>query len=215
MVMNKNIDFWEKIIQSPSPAYKDLFDKEDEYLHKHINKNSTVLDIGCGDGRSILSILDITQNVTGIDNDPKAIEDARASLKDYPTVVFAEADAKNIPFPDKSFDCAVLMMTLVNFADWKEKALIEMKRVIKDDGKIIISVYSDKALEERLNMYKVVGVPIKKVSDGYVTFDESVGAHTSEQFSEEQLEKLVAKTGLTMTDCEGIGNLAYICTLQK
>lgn len=213
--MNKNIDFWEKIIQSPSAAYKELFYKEDEYLHKHINKNSKVLDIGCGDGRSILSILDITQNITGIDNDPKAIEDARVRLKDYPTVVFAEADAKNMPFSDKSFDCAVLMMTLVNFADGKEKALAEMKRVIKDNGKIIISVYSDKALEERLSMYKVVGVPIKEVSAGYVTFDESVGAHTSEQFSKEQLEKMVEKVGLKMVDCEGIRNLAYICTLQK
>lgn len=213
--MSTNIDYWERVIQHPIPAYQNFFQKEDEYLHNHITPNSKVLDIGCGDGRAILSILDITKEVSGIDSDPKAIEDAKRNLKDYPTVDLKQADAFNLPFEDNSFDYTILMMTLVNFADNKQKALEEMKRVTKDSGKVIISVYSDTALNDRLEMYKQIGVPIKEVKDGYVTFDESVGAHTSEQFTKDQLEGLANKAGMKITSCEEVGGLAYICTLNK
>jgi hypothetical protein len=68
---------------------------------------------------------------------------------------------------------------------------------------------------ERLAMYKEVGVPIKKVEGGYVTFDEGIGAHTSEQFSEKELDKLVEGAGLKIIRSEKVGELAYICTFKK
>ncbi|MDA1169327.1 MAG: class I SAM-dependent methyltransferase [bacterium] len=213
--MSTNIDFWERVIEHPIPEYQTLFQKEKDYLHSHISSNSKVLDIGCGDGRNIISLLDITKDVSGIDSDMKAVEDAKENLKDYPSVDIQQADAFNLPFTEGTFDYTILMMTLVNFADKKVKALEEMKRVTKENGKIIISVYSDKALEKRLEMYKQIEVPITKVKDGYVTFDESVGAHTSEQFTKEQLEELANKAGLRITTCEEAGILAYLCTLER
>lgn len=213
--MSTNIDFWERVIENPIPAYQTLFQKEKEYLHAHISTNSKVLDVGCGDGRNIISLLDITKDIAGIDSDLKAVEDARHNLKEYPSVEIQQGDAFNLPFKESTFDYTILMMTLVNFAHNKVKALEEMKRVTKETGKIIISVYADKALENRLEMYKRIEVPIKEIKDGYVTFDESVGAHTSEQFTKEQLEELAKKAGLKITNCEEAGILAYICSLER
>ncbi|MEN9582963.1 MAG: hypothetical protein RL641_917 [Candidatus Parcubacteria bacterium] len=213
--MSANIDFWERIEENPSPGFQVLFEKEKEYLRSHISNNAKVLDVGCGNGRNIISLLNITSDITGIDNDPQAIKDAKENLKEYPSVDIQQADATNLFFKENTFDCTVLMMTLVNFADKKVKALEEAKRVTKENGKIIVSVYSEKALNERLEMYKQIGVPVKKVKDGYVTFDESVGAYTSEQFTKDELEELANKAGLKMTNCEEAGALAHLCILER
>jgi ubiquinone/menaquinone biosynthesis C-methylase UbiE len=211
--MSTNIDYWEQVVKNPPPAYEDLFQKEKDYLRTHVRPNSKVLDIGCGNGRNILSIVDIAKNITGLDNSQKAVQYTKDNLKIYPNVEVVLGDALNLPFEDSSFDFVLLSMTLVNFADGKLKALQEMKRVVKDEGKVIISVYSEKALPDRIAMYNQIGTKIKDEKDGYVTFE--IEGLTSEQFTREQLEDLANKAGLKMTHCEEAGVLAYVCTLER
>lgn len=211
MLMSSYVDTWDAVVENPPLAYKNLFQKEKDYLRSQIKPNSKVLDIGCGNGRNILSLVGVAGNITGLDNSEKAVEDARQNLKEYSNVEVVLGDALSLPFEDKSFNFAVLSMTLVNFADGKVKALEEMKRVVKDDGKVIISVYSEKALPERVSMYDQVGAKIKSEKDGYVVF-ETEGL-TSEQFSKKELEDLANKAGLKIENYEEIGSLAYICTL--
>lgn len=91
--MSTNIDYWEKVIQNPTLAYKNLFNKEEQYLQTHIIPGSRILDIGCGDGRTILSLLNISQNMDGIDNDKKAVQDAKDNLKTYPSVHIQGAES--------------------------------------------------------------------------------------------------------------------------
>ncbi len=214
--MSANIDYWELIIKSPTPQFENLFTKEKEYLRKNIKSNSKVLDIGCGDGRNIVSLLDTTQDITGVDNDPKAIEDAKKNLEGHPDIKFLVANALDLPFAEKTFDYSLLLMTLVNLADGKQKALEEMKRVIKDDGKIIVSVYSEKALESRLEIYKQIGLPIKEVTqNSCVVINGKDETYTSEQFSKEEFSQLAIKAGLKIRDSEEVGSLVYIFTLEK
>ncbi|MEK7587142.1 MAG: class I SAM-dependent methyltransferase [Patescibacteria group bacterium] len=212
--MNTNIDYWKEILEHPTSPFKVLFQKENEYLCKHIQTNSKVLDIGCGNGRNILSLLNITNNITGIDNDTKAIEDAKKNLKQYPAINLLTGTAFNLPFPEKTFDYAILMMTLVNLADDKQKTLEEMKRVIKENGKII-SVYSEKALKNRLEIYKQINLPIKEVSGGLVIINENVETYFSEQFTKEEFGELATKSGLIITNYEEVRELAYIFTLKR
>ena len=51
--------------------------KKKKYLQKILTPDAKVLEVGCGDGRSIFDILPVTKNVTGIDHDDKAISDAK------------------------------------------------------------------------------------------------------------------------------------------
>ncbi len=214
-MLTTNIGYWEKILEDPTSAYKQLFEEERKYLTTHVANNTYVLDVGCGDGTTIQTLLPITKNVVGIDNDPKAIEDARAKLSSIPSVKIILSDALALPFPDKTFNVVTHMMTLVNFEENKIKALQEMSRVIKDDGKIIISVYSDDALSTRLEMYEQIGVPIERTDGTKVIFDKSVGANESEQFSKEELESLANQASLKIADCQKVGSIAYICKLVR
>ncbi len=209
----ENIDYWEKTLKNPPKSYIKLFEQEKDYLRKSIKQDEKVLDIGCGEGRNILSIIDITDNVVGIDIDQKAVEDTKVNLKDYPRVDILLGSATSLPFDDEDFDTVIFSMTLVNLDNEKEKALLEMKRVVKRDGKIIVSVYSDKALEERWNMYKQVEVPIKSEVNGKFIFD--IDGFVSEQFSISDIEKMIEPLGLKIDNYEEVDNLAYIFTLKK
>lgn len=79
-----------------------------------------------------------------------------------------------------------------------------MKRVLKDKGFIIMSVFSEDAFEERMRMYKKIQVPIKEIRETTVIFEESVGANISEQFSKRDIEKLCKKAGLKIVDIMGV-----------
>jgi ubiquinone/menaquinone biosynthesis C-methylase UbiE len=200
--MSTNIDYWEQILKNPTPVYAELFDAERDFLLSHIAQNSKVLDIGCGDGRNIETILNVTKDVIGIDNDPKAVSDAKAHLANIPSVQILLADVIALPFPENSFDAVTLMMTLVNFNHNKVHALKEMARVLKQDGKTIISVYSEDAFDKRMEIYKQVQAPIDRVEGTTVILDISFGANISEQFSKEEIETLAEQANLKLSDCK-------------
>ena len=79
------------------------------------------------------------------------------------------------------------MAVLSNLADKKLKVLNEIKRVLKEDGFIIMSMYSENAFDERIKLYKKFNVPIKEIKGTTVIFDEETGDNISEQHSKEEL----------------------------
>ena len=209
----ENIDYWKKTLKNPPQSYIKLFEQEKDYLRKNIKRGERVLDIGCGEGRNILSIIDITDNVVGVDIDEKAVEDTKNNLKSHPKVNVLLGSAISLPFDDKDFDVVVFSMTLVNLDSEKDRALSEMKRVVKDEGKIIVSVYSEKALKERWGMYKQTEIPIKSEVNGKFIFD--IEGFVSEQFSISDIEKMIEPIGLSIDNYEEVESLAYIFTLKK
>ena len=210
----KNVDFWEEVIRNQPTSYKIWFNKEKEYLNKIITLDSKVLDIGCGDGRSILDIISITQNIVGLDYDEKAVSDAKNNLSKYPTVKIIKENATSLPFDSESFDFIICMGTFANFADKKFDTLNEMRRVLKSSGKIIISVYSEDALTDRIELYKSIGIKIREIKGGTVIFDESFKDNISEQFSEQELRDIFSRANLKVNNMEKT-SIAYLCTLSK
>lgn len=209
-----NIIFWEEMLKDAPAPYQQWFAKEKEYLRRIIKPNSRVLDVGCGDGRSIFDVLPVTKNVVGVDHDERAVVGARKNFVDCPSVEFLEASAAAMPFGDSNFDFIICMGTFANFADEKVAVLKEMRRVLKSSGKIIISVYSEDAFEERMRLYKSSSAKIREVRGTTVIFDESMGDNTSEQFSEQELRSIFNQAGLKTEDITKVG-IGYLCTLSK
>jgi ubiquinone/menaquinone biosynthesis C-methylase UbiE len=209
----KNIDFWERLIQNMPDSYRKWFEMEREYLRGIINKDANVLDIACGDGRSFKDIIDITKNLTGVDHEKKAIDDAKVNFKDHPEVKFVLADARKLPFEDNSFDFVICMGSFANFEDYKIQALREMRRVAIDDGFVILSVYSEDAFEERMKLYKREDVNIKEIQGTTVIFDE-ISDNISEQFSREKLEELFKEAGLEVVEIKKL-SISYVCKLRE
>ena len=212
--MKTNMDYMANFLENLPKSYQKLFEEEKKYLQKIITLDAKVLDVGCGSGRSVFDILSKTKNIVGIDHSDRAVADAKNNFSRYPSIKILKADAAQLPFDNEEFDFVICMTTFANFADKKFKALEEMRRVLKDSGKIIISVFSENALEERMRVYKTSGVKIKEVKNGTVIFDESLGDNISEQFTKEQLENIFSKVNLKIEDIKKV-DIAYLCTLVK
>ena len=213
----KNVEYHEALLKNLPHAYKEWFEADREYLINNIKRNSKVLDVGCGDGRGLKYIIGITRNLVGIDHDKTAVKHAKENFKRFQKVKIVLGEANNLPFKSDSFDYVICIGSFINFGQKKEKALNEMKRVVKKSGNIIISVFSEDALPERLKLYKKLKIPIKEIKkDGTVIFDfdASLGDTISEQFSKEQLKKMFKKTGLKLEEIKKDG-IGYICKLAK
>jgi len=212
--MKKNIDCWKEVLANSPESYNKWFEEEKKYLQKIVTSNAKVLDIGCGDGRSIFDIISKTKNVVGIDHDEKAISDAKNNFFRHPSIKFIKEDATNLSFDDEEFDFVICMGTFANFAENKFVVLKEMGRVLKKSGKIIISVYSEDAFDERIKVYKASGVKINEIKNGTVIFEETLGDNISEQFTKKQLEDIFSQANLQIEDLTKV-NIAYLCTLTK
>ncbi len=92
------------------------------------------LDIGCGTGALIETILDAARPsaVRGIDPSEDYIAFARRRITD-PRAEFVVADAYDLPGDDDSYDFTVSGLAL-NFVPDAGRALAEMKRVTRTGG---------------------------------------------------------------------------------
>ena len=213
--MKTNIDYWENLLKNLPESYKIWFREEKKYLQKIITPDAKVLEVGCGNGRSIFDILSKTKNIVGIDHDDKVVTDAKNNFSKYSSIIkILKADAIQLPFNNEEFDFVICMTTFANFADKKFRVIEEMKRVLKEFGKIIISVFSEDALDERMKVYKSSGVKIKEIKNGTVIFDDIIDDNVSEQFTKEQLEDIFSRANLKTEDITKV-NIAYLCTLTK
>lgn len=203
------IDYWEKVLSSPTSAFKELLEEEQQYLESQVAPDDHVLDVCCGSGRNLQSLQKITKNVHGIDNDLRAI---KLGIKKGLGEKITEEDALHTPFPDKAFDIVVMLDSLINFKEKKIDALKEMARIAKDEGKIIISVYSEDAFDTRKEMYEKIGARIISTRGTTFIFDGEV---ESEQFTREELQTMAEKAGLEILECKKVGNLAYLVQLAK
>ena len=103
-----------------------------------------ILDIGCSSGVLTAQIAKALpkSRITGLDSYDKAIIFARAK---YPKITFVVADAHKLPFGNKSFDLIICTETLEHVID-PGKVLSEMQRVLKKNGRAIISMDSGSLL---------------------------------------------------------------------
>lgn len=98
-----------------------------------------ILDVGCGDGvlPFLLSSKFKSSNIYGIDPSKEAIEFALTYAKSK-NLIFLNGSAYKIPFEDNFFDC-VLSSDVIEHLDDVEQYLNEIKRVVKNNGRVIIS----------------------------------------------------------------------------
>lgn len=95
-----------------------------------------ILDIGCGNGNVLRFLMDQRQgDYYGVDLSEKMIEEARKRLPG--DVVLKPADVVSLPFEDAFFDILICNASFHHYEE-PEKAIGEMKRVLKPGGTLIL-----------------------------------------------------------------------------
>lgn len=117
-------------------------------VRNHLQGNlSPYLDVGCGDGRWTYDISNWVQihlgdylDSYGIDFSERAIAFAKL-IK--PEINFRVSPGEDIPFPDNHFGLVSAIEVIEHVPDNSElKFLQELKRVVRDDGLIILTTPS-------------------------------------------------------------------------
>ena len=101
-------------------------------------KGKIVMDLGCGEGL-VAGILFEKPIAFGLDNKSEMVRRAEKSGR-YRKVI--KADANRIPLPDESVDIVVSNSVLEHIAN--EKVIEEISRILKDGGRLLFTVPSDK-----------------------------------------------------------------------
>lgn len=103
-----------------------------------------VLDVGCGTGivaRQAAARLGSSGSVTGLDLSPNMLAFARvAAEREGLTIEWREGNAEQLPFPESSFDLVLCQFALM-FVPNKAAALAEMRRVVTEDGRVLVNVW--------------------------------------------------------------------------
>ena len=99
-----------------------------------------LLDVGCGDGAFTTRLgVDRFSEIIGIDVQETYLESFRQSVKDDPRYKVLNMSASEMTFPNNYFDGIVTIETLEHVPDLT-KAAVEMARVLKPGGELLITV---------------------------------------------------------------------------
>ncbi|PTD94179.1 hypothetical protein C9439_03790 [archaeon SCG-AAA382B04] len=125
---------------------------------KHIDSDDSVLDLGCGDGFLTDKIADICKRVVGVDKSESGIRYAE-NLVCKENCSFMLGSAADLPLKDDTFDVVTLFEVIEHINENSiGKFVSEVKRVLRDKGKVIITTPNpDNLLNRILGREKVVG----------------------------------------------------------
>jgi ubiquinone/menaquinone biosynthesis C-methylase UbiE len=107
-------------------------------------QNGKLLNVGCAHGPDFLPFSDKFE-LWGVDSSRGMLRQGlRYSAKRKLYVNFVAADALSLPFPDNTFDWAVSVATYhhIRGSSEREKAFLELKRVLKPQGEAFLTVWN-------------------------------------------------------------------------
>lgn len=104
---------------------------------EYIKPDDTVLDIACGEGYGVAYLAEKAKFVFGGDISIDVIERCNKKYKNMRNTEFRVEDITNLSFDDNSLDVVTSFETLEHVNP--EKSLKEIYRVLKEDGRLILS----------------------------------------------------------------------------
>jgi ubiquinone/menaquinone biosynthesis C-methylase UbiE len=121
-------------------------DDRKELFVRLVGTGRKVLEVGCRSGNLTQHYVSGNQ-VTGVDIDRAALKlfEERLACKGH----WIDVDEEPLPFPDKAFD-VVVFSEVMEHVRFPQKALGEIRRVLKLDGRLVGSVPNAFRLRNRL-----------------------------------------------------------------
>lgn len=142
-----------KIIKEASSA--DSSRQLENYLRKEVmlsffSAEKNILDVGCGWGMLSSYLAECGSSVAAIDNDPECIRHTDELARRHAVKVACKiGDAQKLDFPDASFDLIIWEETLEHLEE-PLAALKEGMRVLKQNGKFVLTVPNLRSLRARI-----------------------------------------------------------------
>jgi ubiquinone/menaquinone biosynthesis C-methylase UbiE len=126
-------------------AREGMWESEKVLVKKYFKPGSSILDIGCGTGRTTLHLNSMGYNVVGLDLTPKMIENAKKIAKEEKVKIeYVIGNATKLNYPNESFDNALFSnqgWSQIPGKENRQKAMEEAYRVLKEGGHYIFTTH--------------------------------------------------------------------------
>lgn len=174
--MRNSQNFWDKnagrydhFMRKDAAAYEQLYE-----LLRPVVRQKTVLELATGTGLIAKHIVRYADHIEATDASQEMIEQAKQGVKSA-KLYFSVQDMFHLPYADQSFD-VVIVVNALHIVPEPEKALSEIRRVLKDDGVLVAPTFThaDNAFFGKVKAFfmRLAGFPLhsKWTSHEYLAF---------------------------------------------
>ena len=174
--MRKHKNFWDKnagrydrFMRKDRAAYDEMYE-----LIRPLVRHKTVLELATGTGLIARHIVNAAAYIEATDASAEMIAEARRDNHSA-KLHFSVQDMFRLPYVDKSFDVAIVSNAL-HIVPQPEKALAEIKRVLRDDGVLIAPTFThaENSFSGKVKTFfmRLAGFPLhsKWTSEEYLRF---------------------------------------------
>ena len=166
---DKNAGRYDRFMRKDRAAYEEMYE-----LIRPIVRHKTVLELATGTGLIAKHIVNAAAHIEATDASAEMITEAKRDTRSA-KLHFSVQDMFRLPYADKSFD-VVIVSNALHIVPQPEKALQEIKRVLKDDGVLIAPTFTHagNSFSGKVKAFfmKLAGFPLhsKWTSNEYLAF---------------------------------------------
>lgn len=218
-----------KILEQTKQNYNTIavdFNKTRQYVwpgvkdfKKYVKAGDRILDLGCGNGKLRLLFKNVKVDYIGIDNSRQLLNLAETNFNfRIANQKFIFADITDLPFPDSYFDVIFGIATFHHLPskELRFKALVEVKRVMKKGGVLIMTnwnLWDQKHLHYIIKYaaLKIIGKSKLDFKDIYLPWMGGKVRRYYHAFTLEELKKIISRSGLKVEE----NFLSYLERKQK
>ena len=191
---DRNARIYNRFMRKDRAAYETMY-----ALIRPVVKAKTVLELATGTGLIAKHIVNAAAHIEATDASAEMIAEAKRDNRSS-NLHFSVQDMFRLPYADESFD-AVIVSNALHIVPQPEKALREIRRVLKDDGVLIAPTFTHAGNsfsgKVRAFFMKLAGFPLHSrwTSEEYLTFLRQNG------WTVRKSVVLKASFPLTYTEC--------------
>ena len=191
---DRNAGRYDRFMRKDRAAYEEMY-----ALIRPTVKAKTVLELATGTGLIAKHIVNAAAHIEATDASPEMIAEAKRDNRSA-KLYFSVQDMFRLPYADKSFD-VVIVSNALHIVPQPEKALAEIRRMLKDDGVLIAPTFTHAGNsftgKVRAFFMKLAGFPLHSrwTSEEYLSFLRQNG------WTVQKSVVLQASFPLTYTEC--------------
>ena len=192
---DKNAGRYDRFMRKDRAAYDEMYE-----LIRPVVRHKTVLELAAGTGLIAKSIVNAAAHIEATDASAEMIAEAKRDNRSA-KLHFSVQDMFRLPYANQSFD-VVIVSNALHIVPQPEKALAEIRRVLKDDGVLIAPTFTHAGNsfsgKVRAFFMKLAGFPLHSrwTSEEYLRFLRQNGWAVRKSVA------LKASFPLTYAECE-------------
>ena len=132
---DKNAGRYDRFMRKDRAAYDEMY----ELIRPEV-KAKTVLELATGTGLIAKNIVNAAAHIEATDASPEMIAEAKRDIRSA-KLHFSVQDMFRLPYAEASFD-VVIVSNALHIVPQPEKALAEIRRVLKNDGVLIAPTFT-------------------------------------------------------------------------